>query len=1141
MKMLEEFACKLSYLSQHATYPLLAVVENNSQVEALYALLKFWSKTLPILCFPDWETLPYDHLSPPFQRIAQRLQTLHNAPHFSKGIIITTTTAVLQYVPPLNYIQSHIFHFSKGDDLDITALKNQLLQNGYQPVLKVEFPGDFSIRGSIVDFFPIAAKQPFRLDINITKISDLFYFDPETQQVTHTRHTLSLIPVREFSLSEKSIQTFKAKWLSNFGQKSIESAFYQQISSKSYPSGIEYYLPLFFESMNTLFDYLPQTIQCVSPYDLQEKIGMLWKNVCTRYAQFNADVHRPILEPTHLYQLPQDFLIQLKQLYPTTLNDTHNLTLPFSQKSFQLILEPLSFLSHQKKLTPIEQLQNFLQSVVKQVKEKTVQILFCVNRTSQIEFFRQQLSIIGYIPKETTHFLSEEILQIAVISIHRGFWIKSKNIIVVPDTILDSVLNPELSNKESKLRERKKEIQAFAFEDLSRVRLNTPVVHTEHGIGQYLGLQKLNTGHHETELITLAYAHETKLYIPITDIAQISPYQGQKDPPLSHLKSAKWKNTKQSTLVKLKDTAAELLEIYAQRAQAKGYAFPKPNDYQQFCQDFKFQETPDQIDAIEAVTSDLCAEKPMDRLICGDVGFGKTEVAMRAAFIVTRARKQVAVLAPTTLLVEQHTRNFQDRFANYAVKINCLSRFQTLKEQRDIRVQLQKGQIDIIIGTHTLFNKETHFNALGLLVIDEEHHFGVYQKEHFKRMTKAVDTLTLTATPIPRTLQIALSGLKELSIIATPPLDRLPIKNIIIPRQSALIREAILRELARGGQVYFVHNRVTTLARITEEIEKLVPEARIISVHGQLPEKTLEAHMSLFYQQHYNLLVCTSIIETGLDIATANTLIVDRADHFGLAQLHQLRGRIGRTHHQAYAYFLMSDEKALTKDARKRLEAIGHLSQLGAGFNLASYDLDIRGAGELLGDQQSGLIKGVGFSLYMELLEKTVQALKEGKDIMQTSLLTNTPIIELHIPCFFPENYLSDVGVRLSYYKKIATLRHIEMCNALRTELENRYGPLPDSGKNLFEVTLLKWKAQALGIEKIEANAAGGSFLFQENPNIDPTTMLDLIQRTPEQFQLESNHTAKKQKLKFKWLKQIEGVHRITAINDLLYLIKYQQ
>lgn len=1127
MPSLDSFFWQVAQISLQSRQPILLITKDTRELEEAVQKINFFAPELKILEFPDWEILIYDRLSPSRSQIIKRLTTLTQLQQSSVKIVATTLHAYLQRLMPVEYIESYVFQCHKKDKLDIKRLGEKLVRAGYQRVSQVSVSGEFCVRGSTVDVFPLNSIWPFRIDIHIDEIEQLWYFDPSTQKTKIPCEKIELIPTREFPLSKESIVKFKGAWKQKFGEPSSISSLYKQLSSASYPAGIEYYLPLFFDHTNTLFDYLPKNTQWISSFHLPSAISNVWEQFELRYDQFNADKNWPILPIEQLYQTSEECMHQLVQL-PSIEQEIHK---------YEKAL-PISEFLNTTQASSFSDIKTFLTHFQSSATKHVIKIVFCATRSSHYEPLLKMLGTMKYFPVQADNwpslFQSKRAFQIILSPIEEGFWLEKQKILVISDTLL---LQPEetgVAQRRHRSSSELSNVSPLILNDLIRLKLNTSVVHSDYGIGQYSGLELVNVGDHQEEFIVLNYAKSTKLYVPVTDIYKISYYSGQENPPLNSLNTENWKKTKQKAFKQVQDTAAELLDLYAQRSQLKGYCFAPPNqDYEKFVKAFKFEATPDQHQAIESVIEDLCDEKPMDRLICGDVGFGKTEVAMRASFLAVQSNKQVVLLAPTTLLVEQHYRNFQDRFSDWPVKIDWLSRFRSQSDIKKIQAALHQGKIDIIIGTHTLFSKSTQFKDLGLVIIDEEHHFGVQQKEKLKTLRKNVDILTLTATPIPRTLQSGLSGLKEISIIATPPPGRLPIKTFVLSRRSDLMREAILREFLRGGQVYFVHNRIATLETAAREIQILVPEAQIIVAHGQLEESDLEKRMALFYQKHYNILLCTSIIETGLDIPSVNTLIVDRADLFGLAQLHQLRGRVGRARHQAYAYFLIPEKDFITKQARQRLEALASSDYIGSGFNLASQDLDMRGAGEILGEQQSGIIQGIGLTLYMELLHKTIQAnQKEGAN-QNPTLSETTTSLDLQISAFFPQEYIADVTQRLQYYKKMAHSHNIQTLDTLRHEIINRYGVLPDSAQNLFHITKLKLDSKTLGIQKAEVNALGGWIEFCSNTPFDPYKMLQWIQNHSLQFKLKNNSEQAITRLHFKWETALETSQRIQAVQQI--------
>jgi len=696
---------------------------------------------------------------------------------------------------------------------------------------------------------------------------------------------------------------------------------------------------------------------------------------------------------------------------------------------------------------------------------------------------------------------NNEAIALTTSPVEKGLWLEQPEIVIITETQLLG----ERVRQERRRRAKQRDAE-LVVRNLTELHIGEPVVHEDHGVGRYLGLQTLDVAGMQTEFLTLEYARGDKLYVPVLSLHMISRYTGvaSENAPLHRLGGEQWEKIKRRAAEKVRDVAAELLDIHARRAANHGFAFPPAGEeYNAFASSFDFEETPDQQQAIDQVLSDMARPNPMDRVVCGDVGFGKTEVAMRAAFTAVQGGRQVTVLVPTTLLAQQHHQNFSDRFADWPVKVASMSRFNNASEQKKVAAGLANGTVDIVIGTHKLLQASLVYKNLGLVIIDEEHRFGVRHKEQLKALRAEVDLLTLTATPIPRTLNMAMAGMRDLSIIATPPAERHPIKTFVNQWNDSLIIEACQREIKRGGQVYFLHNEVATIETTSAKLQKLLPEARIQTAHGQMRERELEAIMRDFYHQRFNILVCTTIIESGIDIPSANTILVNRADKLGMAQLHQLRGRVGRSHHRAYAYLITPPPKTITPDARKRLEAIESLEDLGAGFTLATHDLEIRGAGELLGAEQSGQIHEIGFSLYSELLERAVSALKAGKQPSLDRPLDHGAEIDLQVPALIPADYLPDVHTRLVMYKRIASAKNDSELKELQVEMIDRFGLLPEPAKTLFSITLMKLKANPMGVKKVEAGPESGRILFQGAPNIDPAKILHLIQTRPSEFKLD--------------------------------------
>jgi transcription-repair coupling factor (superfamily II helicase) len=835
-----------------------------------------------------------------------------------------------------------------------------------------------------------------------------------------------------------------------------------------------------------------------------EASEQFWTQTSERYDQRAHDIERPVLPPAEIYLPPEALREQLnKRLRVEVVAGDHEHAINTGTQPAPDV--PLN----RKGEEPGTSLQHFMQSYKGRV-------LIAADSAGRREALIETLATAGMKPANTdswSAFLndaSETRFGIVIAGMEQGFALTKPAITVLTERELYG--ERVRSERDRKRRRGTARDPESIIRDLTELTLGAPIVHVDHGVGRYQGLVSMDVGGMDGEFLTIEYAKGDKLYVPVAQLGLVSRYSGTAPElaPLHSLGGDAWERARRKAAEKVRDVAAELLAIYAQRQARGGESLPIDRQMvEEFGSTFPFEETPDQETAIEAVLNDLAAPRAMDRVICGDVGFGKTEVALRAAFATATAGKQVAVLVPTTLLAQQHYRNFADRFADWPVRVDVLSRFRSTKEVNEALKRLADGQIDVIVGTHKLLQPDIKFKNLGLVIVDEEQRFGVRQKEQLKKLRAEVDLLTMTATPIPRTLNMAMAGLRDLSLIATPPAHRTAVRTFIAAWDPATIREALQRELSRGGQVYFLHNEVESIERTVRELEELVPEARIRIAHGQMPERELEGVMADFHRQRFNVLVCTTIIETGIDIPTANTIIINRADRFGLAQLHQLRGRVGRSHHRAYAYLVVPDRKSITADAQKRLEALASLEELGAGFTLATHDLEIRGAGELLGDEQSGQIQEIGFGLYTELLDRAVRALKSGKIPDFDLSSEHETEVELHLPALIPDDYLPDVHARLTLYKRIASARSEDELRDLQVEMIDRFGLLPDPTKQLFAVASLKLMATPLGIRKLDFGANGGRIVFRENPEIDPMTIIKLIQRLPRVYKLDGQDKLK--------------------------------
>jgi len=1070
--------------------------DNQTALRLEHELSFFLQGEHPILNFPDWETLPYDVFSPLPEIISERLKTLALLPQVKRGALVVSVTTLMHRLAPREHVLANSFAVKVGDDFNLELNRIKLESVGYHCVSQVYQHGEFAVRGSIVDLFPMGSKAPYRIELFDEDIESIRTFDPETQRSLEKIDRIQLFPAREFPLTDEAIKHFRQAFRDAFPETSPKNHFYMDVSKGITPGGIEYYLPLFVDQMASLFDYLPKSAVLVTADTFDATAQAFYAEAEDRFQQRKYDADRPLLKPELLF-LSTGELVQRTgafariSLSGITAEDAGSIA--FNCRSLPNVTIDA------KLEQPAQALQQFVNGFAGK-------ILFVSESAGRREALMEKLRQYKITVKQVESwdkFLQSEVSPCLLVApMDHGLWLENPAIAIITETLL--------SGEKVQQRRRRRKSGAHELENivnnLNELTIGSPVVHQEHGVGRYLGLQTLEIGGIASEFLTLEYANHDKLYVPVSSLHVIGRYTGMsaENAPLHKLGGDQWGKVKQKAIKRIRDVAAELLEIHAKRAVKQGHAFAVENvEYAAFADAFPFEETPDQQTAIEAILEDMASPHPMDRVICGDVGFGKTEVSMRAAFIAVQNGKQVAVLVPTTLLAQQHYQNFRDRFADWPVRVEVLSRFVSPKQQKEITDDLEQGKVDIVIGTHKLLSKEIKYKALGLVVIDEEHRFGVTQKEHFKKLRNELDMLTLTATPIPRTLNMAMSGLRDISIIASPPPNRHAIKTFISQWIDAQIREACLREIKRGGQVFFLHNDVKSMEKMARELEALVPEARIEIAHGQMPERELERIMLDFYHQRFNLLLCSTIIESGIDIPSANTIIINRADKLGLAQLHQLRGRVGRSHHRAYAYFVVPPLTLLSKDAIKRLEAVEASGDLGAGFMLSSHDMEIRGAGELLGDDQSGQIQEIGFTLYTELLERAVNALKSGNQPELDAPMDRGPEVDLQTSALIPEDYLPDIHGRLVLYKRISNTETKDDLRELQVEMIDRFGLFPEPVKTLFSVAELKQQAEKMGIKKIEANAGGGRIIFSATPNINTDQLISLIQTQAQVYKFD--------------------------------------
>ncbi len=1148
--------------------PLLAIARDNHgahQLEADLHTLLGAHADLPVVPFPDWETLPYDQFSPHPDLVSQRLAALRTLPTLRRGIVVVPVQTLMQRLPPRSHIDGNSFDYRTGQKLDFDQEKRRLEAASYRHVPQVMDPGDFAVRGGLLDVYPMGAEAPLRIELLDEEIDSIRAFDPETQRSLDRIEAVRMLPGREVPLDEAATARAMDLLRERFDVDTRRSALYQDLKSGLAPAGVEYYLPLFFAQTATLFDYLGEDVLPLLADGAAEAAEAFWAQTGNRYEQRRHDIERPLLPPEELY-LPPDALRERLNRQPRieVCGEGH----PRRDEAQPLGEQPLPPLPIAARDAPAgEALKSFLGHYPGRVliaadspgrREALLEVLQAAELKPEVlpspdAFFPSPpgrrwreapdegpAKTSTTEPSRTSRTLSPAPLPegeglarfaIAVAPLEDGFALDDPRIAV----LTERQLFPERATQPHRRRRTGREPEAI-IRDLGELSEGAPIVHEDHGVGRYRGLVVLQAGGTPGEYLEIEYAKGDRLYVPVAQLHLISRYSGAsvETAPLHSLGGEAWTKAKKKAAEKVRDVAAELLEIQARRQARAGLALALDRPmYEPFAAGFPFEETPDQHHAIESVLRDLQSSQPMDRVVCGDVGFGKTEVAVRAAFAAASAGKQVAVLVPTTLLAEQHYRNFRDRFADWPLKVEVLSRFKTAKEIKAELEKLAEGRIDVIVGTHRLLQPDVKFKDLGLVIVDEEQRFGVRQKEALKALRANVHLLTLTATPIPRTLNMAMAGLRDLSIIATPPANRMAVQTFVTPWDAAMLKEAFQRELSRGGQVYFLHNDVESIGRMQRDLQELVPEARIGIAHGQMPERELEQVMLDFQKQRFNVLLCTTIIESGIDIPNANTIVINRADKFGLAQLHQLRGRVGRSHHRSYAYLVVPDKRSITADAQRRLEAIASMDELGAGFTLATHDLEIRGAGELLGEDQSGQMAEIGFSLYTELLERAVRSIRQGKlPDLDAGQEARGAEVELHVPALIPEDYLPDVHTRLTLYKRISNARDAEELRELQVEMIDRFGLLPDPARHLFAAAELKLVASELGIRKLELGENGGRIVFESKPNIDPMAVIQLIQKQSRIYTMDGPD-----KLRIR-LPLPEPADRFNAAKGLLIALK---
>ena len=1087
-------------LARSIDRPLVVLATDPRHADQLESEIRYFAGSeLPVEHFVEWETLPYDSFSPHQDIISQRLRVVSTLPQMSSGIVIVSSPALLQRLPPVDYVAARTLVLAAGQTLDRQQFIDALSAAAYLRIPQVEEHGEFAVRGSLIDVYPMGSEQPVRIDFLDDEIESLRYFDAETQLSGDKVEAIRILPAREIPLDPENITRFKHRYRERFEGRPSRSRVYSEVSEGIAHGGIEYYLPLFFEDTASFLDYLPHNSVVFAPHDVSAILEQAWKEIEERYELCRLDPERPILEPGESFITPDAVMQQAS-------------TLRNIQYSNQTLDDAPGSLNAATRIPPAIRVETRYEdaaaSLMQFLDSFDGRVLFTADSAGRRERVFELLAgrdmHISRVDSWQAFVDSDMQAAVTIAPIEDG--------VLLPEARFAIISEQQLFGEKPRQRSRRRRAEKdpeTIIRQLNDLQPGSPVVHEEYGIGRYRGLITLVAGGTSGEFLHLEYADGDKLYVPVHSLELISRYTGAspENAPLHRLGSDQWAKAKRRAIERIRDVAAELLDVYARRAARPGHSFRWDEvEYHVFENGFPFEETDDQSRTIAEVLNDLSSESPMDRVVCGDVGYGKTEVALRAAFAAVHGGKQVAILVPTTLLAQQHGQTFQDRFADWPVRVEVLSRFRSSKEVREIIEGMRSGSVDIVIGTHRLLQHTRDFKDIGMVIVDEEHRFGVRHKEAIKALRSEVDVLTLTATPIPRTLNMALGGLRDMSLIATPPAGRLSVKTFVSEWNDVIIREACLREIKRGGQVYFIHNRVQDIARIEAHLKKLLPEATIRVGHGQMPERQLEQVMLDFYHRRFNVLLCTTIVESGLDVPTANTIIINRADRFGLASLHQLRGRVGRSHHRAYAYLLAPPRAAMTADAIKRLEAIDSLEDLGSGFILATHDLEIRGAGELLGESQSGQIQEIGFSLYTELLGRAVEAMRDGKEPDLEKPLNAGVEINLHVPALLPEDYVPDVHLRLILYKRISGAACRDELRDMQVELIDRFGLLPVAARNLMRIAALKRDAAALGIEKLDASDNGGFLDFGSQTSLDPVTLVQMVQNESQVYRLQGAH-----------------------------------
>ncbi len=1151
---------------------LMAVTDSVETAGRLHAAWSFFWPERPAALFPGWEVLPYDRFSPHSELVADRLKTLWGMKNKRIDALVVSASDLAQKVAPTSYVDARAFILKKGDAFDFAGLQKSLDAAGYRAALNVVAPGEYAVRGSLVDVFPMGAEHPFRVDLFDDEIDSLRFFDPDTNETLSRVESIGMMPAHEFPTDDEAIKVFQKRYLQTMGEAAGSSSPYLFVKERSIGAGVEFYQPLFFEQgLSPLTDYLPQDALIVRVGDLESAAQAFEQDAQERYRAKLADALYPPLEPRHLYMGAAE-IAELLSRFDQIAVDLPGPAQPKPGEPgaagsgglaggktgdktgaapdalrFDFGADPKEayarFLLNARDGAPGSGAQSQSRAQAQGAKAKSGAKGRASGKTAAGEpaqdGLRRVLIVADSLGRRETILgglrergvdargvdswaefadCPERACVTSAPGILGGFrhdpdalsslsGVKRAGLggdfDVVTEFDVDAKAKFATTRRRPTVRTRRsRKFDAdFLIQDMASIREGDPVVHVSHGVGIYRGLTRKTIQGREYELLSIEYKDGAQLFIPVSYMNLISRYAGVEGErvELDELGGKKWQKNKKKAMEQARDAAAELLRLYALRSAQTGAAVrPDPADCEAFAEGFPYEETEDQKTAIEATLRDMASPKPMDRLICGDVGFGKTEVALRAAFAAVSGGKQVAVLVPTTLLAEQHAEVFRRRFMNFPVRIEALSRFQSKAQTGPVLEGLADGRVDIVIGTHKLLQPDVAFANLGLVIVDEEHRFGVRQKEALKRLRVNVDVLTMTATPIPRTLSMAMEGLRSMSIIATPPSRRLPVRTFVKDFSAAIIQDAANRELLRGGQVFFVHNDVQTQEEMAIRLRKMLPRARIAIANGQMRERELEKVMRGFLQNETNFLICSTIVETGIDIPNANTILINRADKFGLAQLHQLRGRVGRSHHQAYCYMLVPD--VLSRKAKLRLEAIAEAGELGAGFNLALHDLEIRGAGEILGEEQAGEVAKVGLTMYAEILKKAVDALRAGRDPDSVETLENDADVSINAPALIPESYCPDPQKRLDVYNRLSSCADDDELDAALEKVIDKRGAPPEPLLAYVATLRMRMLCEKRGIASASFSNESMTLSFAPDNSLNVPKMLRLIGLYPYAF-----------------------------------------